>query len=151
MAKIPTWIVVDLDGTICDCAHRVELARVGKWDEFHDACKDDKPFDKIVQLLYIVADRYQLMYLSGRGEAWREMTLAWIEKHMIPLPDALVLRPRDNFEKDGVLKTKALVDFFGSKSEALASILFALDDRDQSVEALRNFGLTVLQVREGDY
>lgn len=151
LAKIPTWIVVDLDGTVCDCAHRVHLAKAGQWDEFHDACKEDKPFPKIVQLLYALSDRYQLLFLSGRGEAWRQATTDWLEREMVPLPDALILRPKDNFEKDGVMKARALVDFFGSQAEAVASILLALDDRDQSVEALRNFGLTVLQVREGDY
>lgn len=150
MAKIPTWIVVDLDGTICDCAHRVDLAKAGKWEEFHDACRDDKPFSKIVTLLRALKN-YQLLFLSGRGEEWRQDTIDWLSRHSVPLPDMLLLRPKGDYRRDGVLKTELLTELFGSQKAALDSILLALDDRDQSVEALRNYGLTVLQTREGDY
>ena len=31
------WIIVDLDGTICDCAHRLDMAKDGRWEDFHEA------------------------------------------------------------------------------------------------------------------
>lgn len=146
------WIVVDLDGTICDCKHRLDYAKDGRWDEFHAACKDDVPFPKIVALVEILQQAgHSLLYLSGRDESQREATILWFERHAVPMPDVMFLRPSGDYRKDGILKTEILTAFFGTQEDAQRRIAFCLDDRDQSVEALRNYGLTVLQVREGDY
>lgn len=146
------WIVVDLDGTICDCKHRVDMAKDGRWDDFHAACSGDAPFPEIVSLVAtLAATGHRLFYLSGRDERQRLATIDWFTANNVPQPDVMRLRPIGDYRKDGDLKTDHLINFFGSQEEAQARILFALDDRDQSVEALRNFGLIVLQVREGDY
>lgn len=150
--SIKKWVIVDLDGTICDCKHRLDAAKDGRWDEFHAMCKDDVPFPDIVSLVAtLAATGHSLFYLSGRDERQRLVTIDWFTANGVPQPDVMRLRPTGDYRKDGVLKTEMITEFFGSQENALARVLFCLDDRDQSVEALRNYGLTVLQVREGDY
>ena len=63
------WIVVDLDGTLCDCSHRLEYAQSKQWDEFHKRCSEDaviKPIaDLIVSLNHV---DYRTIAVTGRNE-----------------------------------------------------------------------------------
>lgn len=146
------WIVVDLDGTLCDCSHRVSLAQAGQWDEFHSLCKDDKPYEPVVVVVNCMAYAgYRFMALSGRDERQRKATLDWMVQWGVTPPDEVLLRPKGDYRPDVELKIAMLEQHFGSKEAVLESVKFCLDDRDKVVEGLRNYGLTVWQVREGDY
>lgn len=145
------YIVVDLDGTLCDCSHRVTLAQAGQWDEFHALCKDDVPFHKIADMLLALSAHYKMLVVSGRSATQLKATLDWMVIWACFTPEEVLLRPKDDYRSDIELKTGLLEEFFGSKEAVLASVAFCLDDRDKVVEGLRNYGLTVLQVREGDY
>lgn len=145
------YIVVDLDGTLCDCSHRVSLAQAGQWEEFHSLCKDDKPYWPVVEVLRSLEERHHLLFLSGRNASQLKATADWCENWSVPCPADILLRPKDDYRPDIELKTSLLEEFFGSKEQVLASVLFCLDDRDKVVEGLRNYGLTVFQTREGDY
>jgi hypothetical protein len=146
------YIVVDLDGTLCDCSHRVSLAQAGQWDEFHSLCKDDKPYDPVVRLINVM-DRngFMIMALSGRSDVQLKTTQEWFVKWGVAMPEVLLLRPKDDFRPDIELKIAMLEYFFGGKDKVLSNVVFCLDDRDKVVEGLRNYGLTVFQTREGDY
>lgn len=145
------WIVLDLDGTICDCSHRVTLAQAGLWDEFHALCKDDKPFWPVVEALRELDRAFYFVVVSGRDERQLKVTQEWFENWSVPVPEVMLLRPKDDFRPDVELKIGLIESFFGTKENALESVAFCLDDRDKVVEGLRNYGLTVFQTREGDY
>jgi hypothetical protein len=49
------------------------------------------------------------------------------------------------------VKLELLEKRFGGKENVLKNIWFAVEDRDQVVEAMRNYGLTVLQPANGGY
>src|ERR1044071_9234046 len=55
------FIVVDLDGTVCDCAHRVHLAQAKQWDEFHAGIPHDKPHPDAVEFLSAMAAHYDVL------------------------------------------------------------------------------------------
>ena len=128
----------------------MHLAQAGKWDEFHAACHKDKPFPDILTLVQLLADTSSVLIVTGRDATVRPATMQWLQEHDV-LADEILMRPPFDFCPDIELKIKLLEEFFGSKEQVLSSVLFCLDDRDKVVQGLRDYGLTVLQARQGDY
>lgn len=145
------YIVIDLDGTLCDCAHRVHLAAAKQWDEFHSLCHKDQPFQDLVHIINLAArldSGYILVAVTGRSEKFRKMTYDWLAKYgLLHKIDKLLMRPDDNFEKDGQMKL-GLLKIEGINPEDIA---FALDDRETVVAAFREAGIACYQVRVGSY
>jgi hypothetical protein len=148
------WIVVDLDGTLCDCSHRVHLAQAGKWNEFYAGIPSDKISQPIANLVTVMEEAgYQILICTGRDETHRNITTDWlIEKGLAPIITNILMRPKNDFKTpDHVIKIQTLHGFFGSPERARESVLFTLDDRDRVVEAWRNAGFVCLQVQAGAY
>lgn len=145
------WIVVDLDGTLTDCSHRAHLAQAGLWDEFNAASREDRirPETKAAIAAFLKVN-FNIMIVTGRDCKYRKATLDLLTENDVA-PDILMMRPRDDFRSDADVKIGLLETFFGSKQAVLNAVLFCLDDREKAVEALRNYGLMVWQVRQGDY
>src|SRR6478735_3260808 len=68
------WIVIDLDGTLCDCSHRVHLAQAKQWDDFHAGIMDDKPYPEVVEFVKIISPHYNTILCTGRPETYRKDT-----------------------------------------------------------------------------
>ncbi len=164
------FIVVDLDGTLCDSAHREHLARAKEWDEFHAGIPDDLPHWDVVDLLTVldcslntmVAD-LEVIALTGRNERYRLTTEAWLNKHRIKV-DHLLMRPNDDWRSDHELKPQLLLAFssggdlpssdqenFEAMEQAKRKVWFILEDRDKVVEAWRNLGFRCWQTQPGGY
>lgn len=145
------WIVVDLDGTLTDCSHRVHLAQAGQWEDFNAACREDKIRPEVLAAFHSAQQcKYNTMILSGRDRKYLKLTMDWLREHSIA-PDILLMRDSGDFRSDHEVKISLLESFFGSKTGVLNAVLFCLDDREKVVEALRDYGLMVWQVRQGDY
>tara|TARA_Y100000310_G_C20547602_1_gene746375 strand:- start:703 stop:1140 length:438 start_codon:yes stop_codon:yes gene_type:complete len=145
---MPT-IVIDLDGTLCDCEHRQHLAQAQQWDEFHSKLGDDLPHKEVA----LIVDRligYEVIACTGRNEAWRIATEKWL-RHFRFHVDALIMRPDGDWRSDHELKPVLLEEHFGSKEKVLNEVILVLDDRDKVVEAWREYGLPCWQVRPGGY
>jgi phosphoglycolate phosphatase-like HAD superfamily hydrolase len=153
---IKDTIILDLDGTLADCGHRLHLASGKDWPAFHALSVEDKPHEDIMHFIEALQngqmfnDHFSVVICTGRNEEFRLITHAWLTRHGITY-DALLMRPNDDYSKDGELKVRLLAEHFGSIEEARRRVLFALDDRDTSVEGLRNAGLPVWQVRPSGY
>lgn len=145
-------VVVDLDGTLCDIRHRVHLAQEGDWNGFHSLLVNDEPHKEIVRLLEAL-ETAEIPYFvcSGRDESFMNHTKKWFAKHNIPAPFVIMLRPATSHAPDHELKIKMLEEHFGGKENVLERVLFVLEDREKVVVSMRDYGLTVLQVREGTY
>lgn len=144
-------IVVDLDGTLCNSAHRDHLAQAGQWDEFHSRLTDDKLYEDVAELIRVMSEEgYHIIGLTGRNEKFRYKTMGWLTLHKVSL-DALLMRPDDNFLPDHELKPMKLAQYYGSQEEALDAVLMILEDRDKVVEAWRNIGYRCWQVQPGGY
>ena len=147
------WIVLDLDGTLANCSHRIDLAHAKEWDAFNDACPEDTLHEDVANAVGKILEwcvNLDLVICTGRSEKVRSQTVEWLAKHNL-LPDVLLMRPDGDFSKDGELKVKLLSEHFGSLEEARRRVLFILDDRDSSIEGLRNAGFPVWQVRPSGY
>lgn len=145
-----SWIITDLDGTLCNIDHRVDYAKAGLWEEFHQRCYDDLAHPEVAEFLQHIGKHFELLAVTGRNDKWRLITQTWLNEHEIPI-DALLMRPDDDYSPDNVLKLQMIEEYFGSKEEVLKNVAFCLDDRDRVVEAFRNYGLPCWQVREGTF
>jgi uncharacterized HAD superfamily protein len=143
-------IILDLDGTLCDNRHRVELAVAGRWDEFNSLCGLDIPYDDVMAFIAFIPGNIEVVAVTGRDERWRSITVKWLQHYEICI-DALLMRATGDYSPDAEVKLKLIEQHFGSKENAIREILFAIDDRDRVVEAYRNYGLNCWQVRQGDY
>lgn len=167
------FVVVDLDGTLCDSAHREHLAVAKQWDEFHSLLGEDRPHQDVADLLEVLntgiltAD-LEVILLTGRNERYRGQTEAWLLKNRIK-SDHLLMRPDYNFISDHLLKPSMLYAFLAGTSidewaepvdddqakieyeRAKQQVWFILEDRDKVVEAWRNMGLRCWQTQPGGY
>lgn len=147
------WIIVDLDGTLCDCSHRVHLAQAKQWNEFHAGIPSDSPVKPVLEFCRTMSEAgYEILLCTGRDERHRDATLRWIgAAGAAPFVQFLLMRPDKDRSSDHELKPRLVYEFFGSKEEALEKTLMVLDDRDRVVEAWRDEGFTCWQVQAGSY
>jgi FMN phosphatase YigB (HAD superfamily) len=148
-------IVVDLDGTVCDTAHRDHLAQAKQWDEFHAAAKDDRPRADVAFFLSVLArrsvlDGILLVACTGRNERYRQTTLEWLIKHDLAVFDGILMRSDGDWRPDVEVKPALLQEFLDVISDEhgpAAEVAFILEDRDKVVEAWRNLGYCCWQVQ----
>lgn len=162
-----TYVIVDLDGTLCNSAHRDHLAVAKEWDEFHSLLVHDVPHHDVALLLSYLNKQLwpfmdlEVIALTGRNEKYRLMTEQWMLAHETSV-DHLLMRPDGDWRSDHELKPKLLVDFItGLDPEqvwtqehidaAKAKVWFILEDRDKVVEAWRNLGFRCWQTQPGGY
>lgn len=146
------WIVMDLDGTLCDCSHRVHLAQAQQWEEFNAGICNDIPHPEAVAFLKAVSIDYEVLLCTGRDEKNRSATMTWLIRNKLHcLFDELIMRPSGDFSSDDSLKVKMVDEYFGGREKALESVLLVLDDRDRVVLAFRDAGFRVWQVDSGSY
>lgn len=149
------WIICDLDGTLCNTEHRDHHARAREWDEFNSKLIHDTPNEAVVTMLRAVRTYWpnvKAMALTARSGSMVEETTDWLAaRGLYQLFDTIRMRPMHDKSSDADLKPKMLFDFFGSKEEALRRVMVILDDRDRVVNAFREHGFTVWQVKAGAY
>jgi len=151
-------IVIDLDGTLCNTAHREHL--IGQWDEFNAGCKDDTPHPDVAWLVRSLSspncDGLHLIGCTGRSEEHRVATEKWLMENDLLL-DFVLMRPAFDFRSDADVKVELLQGWHDSTEEAEKGltlqdrVLFVLEDREKMVEAWRNLGLNCWQVRYGAF
>lgn len=143
-------IVVDLDGTLAlDDGRAEKYLRRGKkdWDGYYDACAEDLPNERIIELVNALytAGNYDVWILSGRIERTREVTEHWLYKNRVSY-DNLIMRGTDDRTQDTALKLQ-WVEQYRLKER----IRFVIEDRQRMVDAWRAAGYTTLQVASGNF
>lgn len=142
-------VVVDLDGTLANIDHRVDLVRREKpdWDAFHRACVNDVPNPWAVKLINEMARAYgiRLVIVSARSKIVEQETKDWLNNHVEAFftgdVELFMLREAGDHTEDVELKMRWLKEVAGGPSK----ILMAIDDRQKVVDAWRRAGVTCLQ------
>ena len=153
-----TAIVIDLDGTLCNSAHREHHAQNKDWDAFHGALSEDEPHRDVRGLITMLAHGPELIGCTGRNERYRIETERWLTDWGIML-DRVLMRPDHDFRSDVEVKLALLEDWHEEERAMIGQdglrlqdrVLFVLEDRDKMVEAWRNAGFNCWQVRAGAY
>ena len=155
MSKV---ILVDLDGTIADCSHRLHhIEKDPKdWESFFAKCGEDKPIESTIELLentvlhernlYIDNDlAISVVFLTGRPERILTKTVKWIMGHtpfIIGKRCHLLVRPDGDHRPAEVVKLEQVAKA-GIKPE---DILCVFDDDEKVCQAWKELGVTVYKV-----
>ena len=151
MKKKIKAIIIDLDGTLCDCEHRRKLRSNGKIDFGHFLDPENVKKDPIniwcAELIHAMEERgYYILYVSGREDSLYDTTEYWLGKHQIA-NDNLYMRKSGDYRKDCDVKT----EIYNKHIKDKYAILFVVDDRKQVVDMWREMGMTVLHCAEGNF
>lgn len=144
MPDRPRLVVLDIDGVLADVRHRLRHVerRPKDWDAFFAAMDDDTPLAEGVALAHEhVAAGHGVVYLTGRNEAYRDLTARWLAGHGLP-EGRLVMRREDDRRPARLFKPQAL-----ARLARDADIVAVVDDDDAVVEVLREAGWPVVHAR----
>lgn len=150
-------IIVDLDGTIADCSHRLKHIQgdIKDWDTFFKECINDTPIENILNIVkeFIIGDNKICVFLTGRSDIARKETVEWLKKHIPAISENidyhLIMRPQGDHSPDHELKPKLLKEF--EEKFAHLEVEFILEDRSSVVKKWRELGYTCFQVADGDF
>jgi hypothetical protein len=89
--------VIDIDGVVADVRHRVRYldSHPSNWDAFFAAAADDPPLSIGVERANELAVDHDIVWLTGRPEWLREVTVAWFALHGLPGGRLIMRRGRD--------------------------------------------------------
>ncbi len=136
----PEAVLVDIDGTVAQMGSR------SPYDE--SRVRQDTPHEPVIRVVRAMhAAGYQIVFCSGRTDACRDDTAAWLAEHVGVGYEALYMRAAGDQRRDSIVKR----EIFDAHIRDAYRIVAVLDDRAQVVRMWRALGLTVLQVAEGDF
>lgn len=141
-------VVFDLDGTLALNDHRQHflLPKDGTskdWGAFFEACDKDEPNWSVIRLMHTVSIWTSVEIWSGRSDAVRGKTEAWLRKHGVKIVP-LRMRAADDYRSDVDLKRAWL-------HESKRKPFMVFDDRSCVVDMWRQEGITCAQVAIGDF
>ena len=139
-AGAPPAVLVDIDGTVALMGDR------SPYDE--SLVHQDQPNPPVIRAVRAMhAAGHAVVFCSGRSEAARAATEAWLARHVdIPYVH-LYLRARGDQRRDAVVKR----EIFDAHIRDVWHVVAVFDDRQQVVDTWRQLGLTVFQVAPGDF
>lgn len=138
----------DLDGTLADGSHRIHhiLSQPKDWDSYFSRLEDDDLIVHVAEVCKAIAETYDVVYVTGRPEEYREPTRRWMRRHHLP-SGPLYMRPAGDRRNDDVVK----IEILGRLRDDGYEVLMAFDDRSRVVRAWRQAGIPCAQVEEGEF
>lgn len=154
-------IIVDIDGTIADLTHRLHHMQVRpkRYEEFHGSAMGDKPIQITIDIITHLweKDMYDVLFVTGRPEKIRQVTLDWLNEHTIyksgpTLPEGgdgwrLFMRETDDKRQDPVVKR----EIYEQHIEPHYDVKLVFEDRRSVYKMWRELGLLTYAVAEGDF
>lgn len=141
--------IVDIDGTLADCRHRIHHVRHGKrnWPAFFEGISDDTCIEPVRDIATsLIRDGVAIILCSGRGNDYRSKTVEWLGKHKVPFT-ALYMRAAEDYRQDHIVKEELLAKIREDGYEPFVVI----DDRQSVVDMWRKNGLICLQCAPSDF
>jgi uncharacterized HAD superfamily protein len=100
--------VFDIDGVVADVRHRLHhLDPPRSWHLFFSEAADDALLPEGARLVTDLAEKHEIVWLTGRPEWLRELTSEWLAKHQLP-GDELHLRPSRDYRPARLYKRDVL-------------------------------------------
>jgi uncharacterized HAD superfamily protein len=145
MSQASRDILVDIDGTLADCSHRLHYirGRRKKWKRFFACAHLDKPRVEIVKQVRELAHQHHIHLITGRPETYRQQTEEWLKAYRIPYR-SLHMREDGDYRPDDIVKQEILNRHFDKDK-----IELVIDDRPSVIRMWQRNGLRVLDVGDG--
>lgn len=152
-------VIFDIDGTLANIDHRLHFVKKQEgekkdWKSFFAAMSDDTPREDVLPMLETCMwDGYDIFFVSGRPDSYREQTTAWLEKHVYPLYEkyrqtckigALFMRKGGDSRPDTEVKQQIYDTYFKNYN-----VVRVFDDRPSVIRMWRENGLEVVDVGKG--
>ena len=150
MIKLKAYIF-DIDGVVSNPSHRMHLhskiifannakEKLKAVDDFVSLSHLDEPFKHVCKVCYEISVNSQILFLTGRPEKFREITLEWIEKHlkMNNTWFRLYMKPDGDTTKSVDFKKKV----FDEQISKMFDVIGVFEDRNETVKMWRDIGLT---------
>lgn len=167
-----TIYVFDIDGTVADCTHRLDLidkrihprAKDRDYNRFFEELSHDAPIEYMVSLCRtLIAASYELenygsvVFLTGRPERTREATVDWLNEHNLTCTmsddpdrdavDNLIMRDDGDNRPSEICKRDLISDYF-TRDELNRAIFF--EDSPANIEMMREeLNLNVIMIGDG--
>lgn len=137
----PTAVIVDVDGTLVDVSsvrHHV-TGKKRNFDKFHADSAHCPPITQTLDWCAdMVAAGHLIVVVTARMGKWRDLTQAWIDKHL-PHPIArLVMRTDGDFRPDFDVKRDIHADLAKD-----FDIVHACDDNPNVIRLWDDLGIPV--------
>ena len=142
-------ILVDLDGTLADIEHRVHHVQSEEkdWKAFNEGIPLDSLNGWCADLVKAMqGESYKIIFITGRSEACREVTVDWLAKHDISF-EHLYMRSSKDRREDFEVKKEIYLNDIKKDYE----VVFVVEDRASVVKMWRSIGLVCLQCDWGDF
>lgn len=140
-------VIFDIDGTLADDSHRLELLEPDEngrkdYEAYNSLMSLDLP-KLAVKLLAIGFDKQGVMIyvITGRFARHRAETKAWLLKHGIPF-DFLIMR-RDGDYRCGTIIKREELNIIRRKGY---NVIAAFEDRNKLIDMFREEGLICFAV-----
>jgi phosphoglycolate phosphatase-like HAD superfamily hydrolase len=191
---MPSAIICDLDGTLCDHSHRLHYVDVNEeikletieffhvldskephywrwkntlkrwkpdYESYYGAMADDGCHDYCRTLLRLMRSYYKIIFVTGRPEEYRDVTITWINEHtdLIGWGALLYMRPDflpskccggncTNVEPSPDHRPSPIIkeEIFLQDIKPHYNVLFVLEDDERCARMYKSHSLTVLQV-----
>lgn len=142
-------ILIDLDGTLANCNHRLHYIRSEKKN--YKTFSSDEEIEKDMlnswcsSIISHFKNDHKIIILTGRNEYSRRITLEWLVKHDIYI-DEMIMRKDGDFRKGEVVKADEI-----EKLKEKYDLVFAIDDNIKVAQMMRNMGIVCLQCDENNF
>ncbi len=143
-------VVFDIDGTLADNHHRIDYVRTTPkdWAKYDAGIHDDAVIEPIAKIFRLfVEEGHAVVFATGRNERSRTATELWLAEHNLRGGEHLYMRAANDFRHDDVVKSEMLdqiIADYGKKPDMW------FDDRPRVVRALRERGVFVVDVYQGE-
>ena len=131
-------VVFDVDGVVADVRHRLHhlAGRSRDWAGFFAEAGADPPLVEGVTLARSLAVEHEVVWLTGRPEQLRAVTLGWLSGHLCPA-GRLVMRPDGDHRPARRFKREAL-----RRLRRTDRVVLVVDDDPDVVDMVEQEGLT---------
>lgn len=152
------YAIVDLDGTVSDCAWRAIFAtdakletdrkkKAERWDEFHQRCGLDQPhLGEVLLVQAWIKAGNKAIFLTGRPNHFRVLTQDWLAVQGLPR-SPLFMRQPGNYASTAEYKLAIVKQIERNVFTEGDRIAFILEDKQDVVDMWRREGYTCLQPR----
>lgn len=141
-------IIVDLDGTLADIAHRRKYVEGKKkdWKNFNKHIIKDDLNQWCAEIIRRMIPDHHVLLVSGRTDELKGETMEWLKKHGVPYTDLMMRKDKD-YRDDTVVKR----EIYEAEIKPHYDVLFVIDDRAKVVKMWRDQGLVCLHCDWGEF
>lgn len=135
--KNKTCIVVDLEGTLSDCSHRLHLLEAKDYDGWNAGLHLDHPRKDIIAEVLELSKNHEIIISTAKPEPYYDAVVDWFNKHCPFTCGKILMRGGSDKRTSPLVKADHLTIIRSLELE----IVLAIDDRLDVCNMFRSKGI----------